>query len=89
MAYPFGGHPTFAQYLGWAKGQGCEIKQGIIIDDDGRPYDLTLITSPSGRHYIDTVTQHNDRLLPTTIARLDRRLGLKSPRFSVDIEDDD
>lgn len=83
MAHPFGGHPTFAQYLGWAKKQGCEIKQGIIHGDDG-PYNLTLIAAPSGRHYIDVGTQHSDRLLPTTIARLDRRLDMESPWFSVD-----
>ena len=32
---------------GTDKGQSCEIKQGIIDDDVGKPYNLILITSPS------------------------------------------
>ncbi len=55
------------------------IGQAEIPVDDG----------PSSHVRIDVGTQHNDRLLPTTIARLDRRLGVKSPWFPVDVGDDD
>ena len=37
-AAPFGGHPTFGQYLAWAgKVAGCAIKQGIVHGPDQPP----------------------------------------------------
>lgn len=87
MSYPFGDHPKFGQYIEWATSQGCEIKQGVRYAD-GAAYSITKITAPSGQYYIDVGTQHNDPLLPTTISRLDRRLGLQSPFVSLpDAED--
>ena len=32
MAFPFGGHPTFGEYLAWARERGCVVHSGI----DGR-----------------------------------------------------
>ncbi len=61
MAFPFGGHPTFSDYLQWAISQGCTVKSGINISQS-----ISLT-----------------KIIPTTIARLDRRLGLASPWFSV------
>lgn len=80
MARPFGGHPTFAQYLQWAKAQGCTIQTGVI-----GVHGVTKIVSPDGKRWvIEAETQQSSYLVPTTIARLDRRLGLKSPWFSID-----
>lgn len=80
MSTPFGGHPTFAQYCAWAQSQGCTIKQGVGTGADGRPYSVTQIATADGRRWVTEVgTQHGDYLVPTTISRLDRRLGMKSP----------
>ena len=87
MSMPFGGHPTLAQYMAWAKEEGCEVKQGVVYNDNGQPYSITKIIAPSGKWVHEVGTQHGDYLVPTTIARLDRRLGLASPFFSIDPDD--
>lgn len=85
MAQPFGGHPTLGQYLAWARGEGCKVTQGYTHAPDGRPYSVTHIVSPDGERWVfDIGTQQSDYLVPTTIARLDRRLGMRSPYFSLD-----
>lgn len=89
MALPFGGHPTFGQYIAWAIDNGCTVQSGYAADDKGRPHAITKITSPSGQWVIEAGTQQHDYLMPTTISRLDRRLGLKSPYFALPHPDDD
>lgn len=78
MAFPFGDHPTFAHYLHWAESVGCKVQSGIEPDDEGRPIAVTRIVSPNGSWVIDA-TDQREFLLPTSIWRLDRRLGIKSP----------
>lgn len=80
MAAPFGGHPTFAQYLDWAVKQGCKVQHGV---DTELSINLTKITAPSGRWVIEGGTRANDFLTPTAVGRLDRRLGLISPWFGL------
>jgi hypothetical protein len=77
-AFPFGGHPTFAQYLDWAISQGCEVKTGVDTDESIL---LTKIIAPSGRWVVEAGTLPHEHLAPSTIGRLDRRLGLVSPWF--------
>jgi len=84
MSAPFGGHPSFAQYLAWAKEQGCTIGHGVLMTKDGRSMSVTKITAPSGKWVHEIGTQHGEYLVPTTISRLDRRLGLTSPFFAID-----
>jgi hypothetical protein len=84
MAFPFGGHPTFAQYLAWAREQqGCTIQSGV---DTAQSIVLTKIVAPSGKWVIEPGTMPNDYLVPTTIGRLDRRLGLISPWFGLPLD---
>ena len=40
---------------------------------------MTRITAPSGKHVIIVDYEQEERLLPTFVAHLDRRLGLTSP----------
>lgn len=79
-SFPFGGHPTFGAYLQWAITQGCSVQSGVHT---GQSVNVTRITAPSGKWVIEAGTHQNDRLTPTTIGRLDRRLGLQSPWFSL------
>ena len=78
-AYPFGGHPTLGQYLDWAIKEGCTVDYGYAADDEGRPHRVIKITAPSKRWVFEVGTLDSEFLVPTTIWRLDRRLGLKSP----------
>ena len=78
--FPFGGHPTFARYLEWAREQGCTVEIGVDTEDS---IPLVKIIAPSGSWVVEAGTSLDDRLVPTTIGRLDRRLGLTSPWFGA------
>ena len=85
---PFGGPPTLAQYIAWARSVGCAVKYGTTVASDGRPSRIVLIESPDGTRWVPIVEMRDaEYLVPTTIARLDRRLGLTSPFFSIDPDD--
>ena len=87
-AMPFGGHPTLAQYIIWASSVGCTVRYGTTVAADGRPSRIVLIESPDGTRWVPIVEMlDSEYLVPTTIARLDRRLGLRSPFFSIDAAD--
>jgi len=79
MAYPFGGHPTLSEYLTWAaRSAGCTVQTGYKLVGD-EVLSMTRVVAPSGRHVIVVDMAQDERLVPTYIAHLDRRLGLKSP----------
>lgn len=80
MAFPFGGHPTFRDYITWAVQQGCAVQSGV---DTEHSIGLTKITAPSGKWVIEAGLLPTDCLEPTTVGRLDRRLGLTSPWFGA------
>jgi hypothetical protein len=83
-AAPFGQHPTFGEYLQWAQNvEKCTVHVLRRSTLDGNLETRTMIEAPSGRYAIERGTEQNDRLSPTTVGRLDRRLGLKSPFPSV------
>lgn len=82
-AHPFGGHPTFAKYLEWATSIGCKVSSGYAHDDEGKPHGITRIESPDGERWVIEAATQEEYLVPTTIDRLDRRLGIKSPFFSL------
>src|SRR6266568_473654 len=89
VAFPFGGYPTFGQYVEWAVQQGCMVKTDLFLVK-GEPYSATRIFHPSGKKWVtDIGTQQEEFLMPTTVARFDRRLGFKSPFFSLDFPDMD
>lgn len=74
MAFPFGNHPTIAHYLTWAKNKAnCKIESGTMGGDE-----FVILTAPNGKHVVLYVVDQKEFLLPTQIAHLDRRLGLKS-----------
>ncbi len=84
MSMPFGGHPTFVQYIAWAISQGCRVQSGIAQTPDGKVEKLTKIDAPNGKWVTAVGIDQRDFLVPTMIAWLDRRLGMKSPFFSID-----
>ena len=82
-AVPFGGGTSFAEYLDWARKQGCTVEFGVLYADDGRSAAFVRINAPSGRWAIEAGVDQDEYIMPTTVNRLDRRLGLKSPFFSL------
>jgi hypothetical protein len=82
MTVPVRGDPTRAQYIDWARKQGCQVSQRTVRSG-GRSMRVTKFIAPSGQGVIETGTELDEYLVPTTIDRLDRRLGLKSPWPSI------
>lgn len=81
MAWPWN-HPTLAQYLCWAIQQGCKVQTGYATNKKGYTLPTTKITSPDGKRWVHIAgTKQSDYLVMTTVARYDRRLGLKSNFF--------
>lgn len=83
-AFPFGGHPTLADYIAWAREDGCRAQSGVSSDEDGMVHTLTRIVSDDCRHVVVVGVDQTERLAPTMVAYLDRRLGLQSPFSSLD-----
>ena len=79
MAFPFGGHPRFQDYLEWARTeQGCVYQSGYA-KPDGRVETFVRIENPAnGKHAIEFI-RFAETLTPSTVSALDRRLGLESP----------
>lgn len=85
MAFPFGGHPRLADYIGQArKDHGATAKSGSAADDSGKSHSVTRIEVPSGKSVVVVGIKQTERLVPSQIGYLDRRLGITSPWFSVD-----
>jgi len=83
-AMPFGGHPKFSEYCTWAaQEESCAVKSGYATAPDGAVITQTIITAPSGKHVIVPDVDQDERLLPTMIGYLDRRLGLNSKWFKL------
>jgi hypothetical protein len=83
-AAPFGGHPSFGKYLFWAAELGCRAQSGVRLDSRGVTHTVTKIIAKSGKSVVVPGVKQTERLEPTMISYLDRRLGLNSPWFSFD-----
>ena len=90
MAYPFGGHPRLADYIGQArKDHGAIAKSGSAADSSGKSHTVTRIQIPkTGRYVIVVGVDQKEHLAPAMVGYLDRRLDIVSPWFSVDPIDD-
>lgn len=86
MSHPFGGHPRLADYIGQArKDHGATAQSGSASDRSGRVHTVTKISIPgSGKSVVVVGVAQTEHLTPSMIGYLDRRLGIKSPWFSVD-----
>lgn len=71
--------PTVSDYVSWAQGKGCTVVVGAA--PGGQAMQIVSIRAPSGAQAMEVVLEMHDPLMSTTIARLDRRLGIKSYLF--------
>lgn len=86
MSFPFGGHPNLATYIVWLQGthQGT-AQSGYTTDAKGKSHALTKLSLPNGKSVVVVGMSQSEFLAPSMVAFLDRRLGIKSPWFSVSI----
>lgn len=84
MAAPFGGHPTLAHYIVWLREQGGRVESGFATDSKGKMHVVTKLTADNGKVVIVTGVKQEERLVPTMIGYLNRRLGLTSPWMAID-----
>jgi hypothetical protein len=71
----------------WAQDQGCVVNSGYCKAPDGTMQPITRFerVSDDGTIWFDVEigTEQWENLAPTTVGRLDRQLGLKSPYPSI------
>lgn len=72
----------------WANDQGCDCKCGIVTTSNGETVTPVYIVAPSGKFVHHVENSQADRLSPSIVRMLDRRLGLKSPWIHFGFGDD-
>ena len=90
MSFPLGGHPRLADYIANVRKKcGATAKSGSAADESGKSHTVTRIEIPkTGKSVVVVGVQQTEYLTPSLIGYLDRRLGITSPWFSVDPDDD-
>jgi hypothetical protein len=83
MAVPWGGHPTLDRFLEWAKENGCTGETKVRTDQTGRAFTSLELEGPHGGRVAMVVSAMDERLVPSQIAYMQRRLGLKTPFAST------
>lgn len=81
MSVPFGGHPRLRDFVEWAtRDGGCtgQVKTRAH-SQTGQPYQSLELTAPSGAQVALADPDLDERLAPSQVTYLNRRLGLKSP----------
>lgn len=73
--YPFQPCPAFIQYCEWLRREGGKTLKGNNHWDR-----FTVLVSPDGQRTLTEAGTRDDEVLtPTTVERLDIRLGIESP----------
>ena len=80
MAWPFGKHPTLAEYITWARdNHGFRAQTGVCPDEYGKSVTFTKISKDGGPSVIVSGESQYGHLFPSTVGYLNRRLGLTYP----------
>lgn len=79
MPVPFRAQPTLGQYLAWIIECGGQWKSGVRND-----IPFVKITTAEGRHDFVVGQAQSERLVPTKVNSLDRRLNVMSPWNRLD-----
>ena len=79
MSHPFGGHPKFGHVKTWARNNGITV-QDCVTENAVK---VTLFHLPSGNVYSVAKLLDGDRLSPTKLGEIERRLGMESDWFSL------
>lgn len=80
MAVPFGGHPTLPDIIDWARANGCAVETKVRTHAiTGQPYESVEISNPKGGSVVLADPGDGERLEPSMVAYIQRRLGLRTP----------
>jgi hypothetical protein len=83
-AFPFGGRPQLGTYIDWLRtNHNGTAQSGYAVGHTGASHVLTRLSLPTGKSVVVVGLNQNEYLVPSMVGYLDRRLGLKSPWFSV------
>lgn len=85
MAQSFGGHPTLMRFIEFAKEAGCTAKAYTRVSKGGRSVHVLRIEASTGAYVLVTNPDYLERLTPSNVTYLQRRLGIKTP-FSSEPE---
>jgi len=79
MAVPFGGHPMLEQFLEWAEQNGCKVEFKVRAHSrSGQPFEVLEIIGPQGGRVVLARPDRTERLTPSQVANMHRRIGVKS-----------
>jgi hypothetical protein len=70
--------PTLRQYCGWVISAGCGVLNNVFVGERGYAERVTKMTASAVNRALEIGILEGEILAPTTLARLDRRLGLRS-----------
>lgn len=78
---PLAGHPakksTLAEYCTRAISAGCSVTNNIFVGRTGYAERLIKMRASALKHALEVGVLDRDVLMPTTLARLNRRLGIQ------------
>lgn len=83
MSYPFGGHPTLERFIEWACQHGCTLENKVRSRSSGEAYELMIIRNGDGARVVIAKPDMAERLAPSQVAYLQRRLAIKTPFAST------
>lgn len=78
MAHPFIQHPKFGHIKVWAQSVGITVESGVT---NGEP--ITIFTTEEGQVMPIVGYPDSEHVPPSFIGRIERRLGVITPFFSV------
>lgn len=79
----FGGHPTLQRMVEWLSEQGCEARVSVRTTERGRSYQILEIINPKGGRYIMAEPDFEERLVPSIVSQIQRRLCIATPFASM------
>lgn len=68
---------TLAEYCAWANSAGCSVKSNIFVGQTGYAERVVKMSASTLSRALEVGILDRDVLAPTTLARLNRRLGLQ------------
>jgi len=78
---PLADHPakksTLAEYCTWATSAGCSVTNNIFVGRTGYAERLIKMRASALKHALEVGILDRDVLMPTTLARLNRRLEIQ------------
>jgi hypothetical protein len=78
MAFPFQAMPTLAEFVGWAKAQGCLDGPEVELVGPRGPTTVRSLIGPNGAFALIPGVPGDERLTPTVVGSLCRQLGIGS-----------